>query len=218
VRKKTFDELLENLPQALANSLKDVTFTESMRQNVFARIRGEAASRPVWRKRLPALAAVCALFVVCLAGLLRFGGRISPQAMQAAPYGFTEVEALDIDLDGQEPLELVNTWRVRKAGSDEMLLALIWERDLSGQLRVISTHTVEGTEFLPLLVLTPSAKRGNLVLVTSTDGSERYYYCILGFEGGKVVEYRDTDPSAVKRVFGFSREIEQFIPVQIKAK
>ena len=218
MRKKTFDELLDNLPQALANSLKDVTFTESMRQNVYERIREKTASWHARRRRLFVLAAVCALFVVCLAGLHWFGGRTSPTAMQAAPYGFTEVEALDIDLDGQEPLELVNTWRVRKAGSGEMLLALIWERDLSGQLGVISTHAVEGTEFLPLLVLTPSAKTGNLVLVTSTDGSERYYYCILGFEGGKVVEYRDTDPSTFKRTFRLSREVEQFIPVPIKTK
>ncbi|HHX75331.1 MAG TPA: hypothetical protein GX699_10560 [Firmicutes bacterium] len=216
MRKKTCDELLENLPRVLASSMKDLTFTESMRQHVYERISAEKASGPAWRRRLPAVAA--ALLVVCLAGLLRLFDRASPPERQPAPYGFTEVEALDIDLDGEEPLELVNTWRVRGTGSGEMLLALIWERDLSGQLRVISTHTVEGTEFLPLLVLTPTAERRSLVLVTSTDGFERYYYCILGLDGGKVVEYRDTDPQIVNRAYRFPREDEQFFPVHLKGK
>ena len=154
-------------------------------------------------------AAVIVLLILGMAGLrLGVGYFYRSAKCRSELY---RVEAMDIDLDGEEPLELVNTWCILETGKEDALLALVWKRDLRGNLQVISVHPFEGREFLPLTVLSPESYRGNLVVISSTDGAGSIYFCILGFDGDDVFEYREVYSKKWQRQLRL-REIENFIP------
>jgi len=183
------DELFTKLPRALEYGLQDLKFTAEMRQNVLSQLRRsslKAGREKKHRYWLPAVALIVLLACIGLAGLWRSYRTLGPPV--ASP-NFMEIEALDIDLDGQEPLELVNTWRVREPDSTESLMALIWTRNARGQLSVALTHPMKGQEFLPLAVLPSPQRQGDLVVIASTDGESQIFYSVLGFEDGQVVEY-----------------------------
>jgi len=194
-----FEELLQKLPHALAKGLGDLKFSQEMHDQVRMRLKLGFYEKPD-KLRKPALAAAtAALAMLCLvgvsAGIWWWKEQRDPAARHTAmgPY-FEEIETIDIDLDGKEPLELVNTWRIREPDYGETLMAIIWTRDDRGQLNVTSTHSFEGSEFFPLLVLSPATEKRNYVLIASTDKANRIYYCVLGYDGNQVYEYKNLLP------------------------
>lgn len=183
------DDLFQKLPHALESGLKNLQFTEEMRQNVLSRLgeyRFEAGQPKRSRLKFLAVAAVVLLAAIAVAGL--WSSLRTLPVPEASP-NFTEIEALDIDLDGKEPLELINTWRIREPDRSVSLMAIIWTRNAKGQLNAVSTLPMEGQEFLPLVVLPAPRRKGNLVVIASTDGESQIFYSILGIENGQVVEY-----------------------------
>jgi|GEM_PF-3173647 hypothetical protein len=214
--KKKYEDMLAGLPDVLEKGLKNVRFTEKMRRNVQDRL--QSGMFPEEKRRKPSFVYAAAVIVLLILGMagLRLGGRDIFTGPQSAVPSFTEVEAMDIDLDGKEPLELVNTWRILETGKEDALLALVWKRDLRGNLQVISVHPFEGRKFLPLTVLSPESYRGNLVVISSTDGAGSIYFCILGFDGDDVFEYREVYSKKNGNGQLRLREIENFIPAVLK--
>ncbi|NLM52337.1 MAG: hypothetical protein GX197_05900 [Firmicutes bacterium] len=186
---RKMDDIFEKLPHALEDGLKDLKFTEEMRQNVLSQLNKAATKAGPQKKKhfwQVAVALIVLLGCIGVAGLWSTYRNLAPPVTSP---NFTEIEALDIDLDGKEPLELVNTWRVREPDRTESLMAIVWTRNARGQLSVVSTHPMEGQEFLPLVVLPAPRRQGNLVVIASTDGEKQIFYSILGYENGRVVEY-----------------------------
>lgn len=211
---KSFDNLLQKLPQVLNDGLKPLEFTEEMRKEVGARLKQVQFEKTQPRKLHFSIAFTAALmmFVICVA--VRFWTPVihPPSAVSA----FETQETLDIDLDGKGQPEMVNTWKVRKADDDVTLMALIWARDHSGQLNVVSTLPFEGKEFLPIEVITPSVQRGNLVVIAATDGESTIYYRVLGYDGQQVLPYLERTTKFYNMRYQMLREIQRLLPVSIK--
>lgn len=194
-----FEELLKKLPRALAKGLGNLKFNQEMRDHVHLRLKLGLYEKPVRSKKFALIAIPAAMVIFCLAGISAGIWWWKEQREPAARYGamgpyFEEIETIDIDLDGEEPLELVNTWRIREPDYGDTLIAIIWTRDAQGQLNVTSTHSFEGSEFFPLLILTPATEKRNYVLIASTDEANRIYYRVLGYDGNEVFEYENLLP------------------------
>jgi hypothetical protein len=159
------------------------------------------------------------VLVICIAltvaGILRRNYPIAQPKVVDKPT-FIEQETKNIDMDGEEPLEMVSTLKVRESNRRDLLMALVWARDTQGQLSVVSTQYFEGDEFLPIEVLVPSRHKGNLVLIAATDENKQVYYRVLGYDGTRVLLYleRSSDFSDIRRQM--LREIERLLPASIE--
>ncbi len=214
---KRYEDLLAKLPRVLEEGLESLKFTKEMRDSVRSRLNYAIYEKTNYRRKI-SLACVPVILIILFLAVAGTKWLYNRAALAVPPTAsrphFTEIETIDIDLDGEEPLELVNTWRVR-GNNEETLLALIWARDARGQLNVVSSHPFEGKDFLPLFVLSPAKHKGNLVFIASTDGANKLYYCVLGYDGNEVFEYREMSSKHIEQRQQMLREIELLFPTSI---
>ena len=111
-----------------------------------------------------------------------------PQLGAAGDNQPTEIEALDIDLDGKEPLELVNTWRcVNRTDGKFNGHSLDTQCQRSVKCGFNTSHGRAG-DSAPLVLPAPRA-RVIWWLLLPQDGKKQIFYSILGYENGRVVGY-----------------------------
>lgn len=189
---KRFEGILKQLPQVLNDSLKNLEFTEEMRQAVRERLCDAEIKEIKQRRSFLPIPAVL-LLVVCIFGASIFIQRWNKSAIQTIPQVhspmFIQLETIDIDMDGKGQLEMVNTWKMREPNSRESLIALVWVQDTKGDWYVVSTQPFYGKDFLPIEILSPPSLEGNLVVIASTDEKNQVYYRVLGYDGSKVLAY-----------------------------
>jgi len=220
MKDKKYKDLLERLPQVLNDGLANIKFTEEMRQKVRLRLdRLNITDIKPTNKFFYAPAIGFLLLVICITftspWIIRRNYPIAqPEAFNKPT--FIEQESKNIDMDGEEPLEMVSTLKVRESNRGDLLMALVWARDSHGQLNVVSTQSFKGNEFLPIEVLVPSTHKGNLVLIAATDENRQVYYRVLGYDGNRVLLYleRSSDFSDIRRQM--LREIERLLPASIE--
>jgi len=219
MKNKKLDDLFEELPQVLNDGLKHLKFSEEMRKTVRNRLKNaQMEIMPCSRRPFSVAVAIVTLFFVLLVSSFALKYGYSPVAKPPMDAGhiFEAQETLDVDLDGREPLEIVNTWKVREANDGESLMALIWARDKDGKLSVISTLPFEGTEFLPIEVLTPTMYRGQLVIIAATDGKNRIFYRVIGYDGNRVMPYLERSTRFYDVRNQMLREIKRLLPPSIQ--
>ena len=153
-----------------------------MRRNMQDRLQAECFGREAKTFFFYAAAAVIVLLIL---GMADCGWGVRIFYRSASAFRAFEVEAMDIDLD-RKSLELVNTWCILETGKEDALLALVWAgfaRQFAGNLRT----SFEGRNFASHGVVMKVTS--NLVVISSTEPA--HYFCILGFDGDDVSEYRE---------------------------
>jgi len=219
MRNKKYDDILEKLPQVLNDGLKNLKFTAEMRSTVKSRLeRVKLELMPRRKKRFSMAIPAAILLFVCLISsfALNYWNNPITKPPMYTGHTFEAQETLDVDLDGREPLEIVNTWKVHEANNSQSLMALIWARDKDGRLNVISTLPFEGTEFLPIEVLTPSMYQGQLVIIATTDGQNRIYYRVIGYDGNQVMPYLERSAMINEMRYQMLREIQRLLPASMR--
>ncbi|MGQ9825358.1 MAG: hypothetical protein ACUVSK_10225 [Desulfotomaculales bacterium] len=193
--KKSLEKNLKGLPEALPEVMKGWHFSKKMRQRVQKEISFLSLpdETPVWvtphQKKSYGKIFNIAASVLVLAGIFCWrppaAGERNAGEMRMLP-----VETRYVDLDGQNPEEMVSIWRVE--GLDSYVV-FVGFRENGEQWDFKYAYPLRGSQVLPVELRDSAGGQGKEVWITYQKPESESYFSLILKNDGRIVTSAPAD-------------------------